>query len=58
MEKLENKRLIKIIIIVSFLLFISIIFSLLNMGNNKIYKNISVQGISVSNKEKTEAEMN
>ena len=56
MEKLENKRLIKIIIIVGFLLFISIIFSLLNMGNNKIYKNISVQGISVSNKEKTEAE--
>ncbi len=56
MKKLENKKLVKILIIIGVVLFISIIFSLLNMGNNMIYKNISVQGVNVSNKEKTKAE--
>ena len=56
MKNLENKKIIKIAITIGVLIFISIIFSLLNMGNNKIHKNISVQGISVSGKEKASAE--
>ncbi len=55
MEKLKKRNVIIIILIVV-LVFLSIIFSLLNMGNNKIHKNISIQGINVSNKEKLEAE--
>ena len=56
MKKFESKKLIIIAIIVGILIFISIIFSILNMGNSKIYKNISIQGINVSGKEKTVAE--
>ena len=56
MKKFESKKLIIIAIIVGILIFISIIFSILNMGNSKIYKNISIQGINVSGKEKNDAE--
>ena len=56
MKKLVSKKLITIAIIVGILIFISIIFSILNMGNSKIYKNISIQGINVSGKEKNDAE--
>ena len=56
MKKLESKKLITIAIVVGILIFISIIFSILNMGNSKIYKNISIQGINVSGKEKNDAE--
>lgn len=56
MKKLESKKLITIAFIVGILIFISIIFSILNMGNSKIYKNISIQGINVSGKEKNDAE--
>ena len=56
MEKINPKTILKAVIIIAIIIFVSIIFSLLNMGNNKIYKNISIQGIDVSKKEKTEAE--
>ena len=56
MKKLESKKFITIATVVGILIFISIIFSILNMGNSKIYKNISIQGINVSGKEKNDAE--
>lgn len=56
MKKIKVKSIILIVICVFILLFLSVIFSLLNMGNSKIYKNISIQGINISNKERQEAE--
>ena len=56
MNKINLKNVTKISILIGLLIFISIIFSLLNMGNDKIYKNIFIQGINVSKKEKIEAE--
>ena len=56
MDKVKQKKIIIILIIIAIIIFISIIFSLLNMGNSKIYKNIFIQGIELSNKEKNEAE--
>ena len=53
---MKNTKYLKIIFIIIFLIFISIIFSLLNMGNNKIHKNISISGIDVSSIEQLEAE--
>ena len=57
-KKFENKygklglthtQKVKIIIALALILLVfSIIFSLINMNNTKIYKNISIQGVSVS----------
>ena len=53
---MKNKKiLIILIIIIIILAFISIIFSLINIGNEKIYSNIKVQKISLAGKEKEEA---
>lgn len=46
----------KIIIIVFCIFLFSIMFSLVNIGNERIYNNISIQHISVSGKTQTEAE--
>ena len=55
-EKLNNnKKIIIILSIIAFLIFISVIFSLINIGNNKIYPNIKVEGVSVYGKEQEEA---
>ncbi len=56
MKKIKVKAIILIIIIICIFIFLSVIFSLLNMGNTKIYKNISVQGVDLSKKERKEAE--
>ena len=53
---MKNKKiLIILIIIIIILAFISIIFSLINIGNEEIYSNIKVQKISLAGKEKEEA---
>lgn len=51
----NSKKIIIILSIIGFLIFISVIFSLINIGNNKIYPNIKVEGISVYGKEQEEA---
>ena len=49
------KRKILIIVVILFIVaFFSVIFSLINMGNDKIYSNIKIEGISVSGKEQEE----
>ena len=50
----EEKAKIIIALIIILIIF-SIMFSLLNMNNTKIYKNISIQGVSVSGKNDKEA---
>ncbi len=52
----KSKKIIVVIGVVIILIFISVIFSLINMGNDKIYKNISIQGINVSGLTKKDAE--
>ena len=53
---LTHEKKAKIIIAVIIILIIfSIMFSLLNMNNTRIYKNIFIQGISVSGKNDKEA---
>ena len=56
---MKNKK-VAIIITIAFVFIISIIFSITNIGNNKIMKNISIDGIDVSGKTQSEAldEMN
>ncbi len=56
MKKIEMRTILKIGIIIAILMIVSVFFSLINIGNNKIYKNISVGGIEVSKKERQEAE--
>ena len=51
----KNKKVIIILCIIAFIIFISVIFSLINIGNDKIYPNIDVQGVSVYGKEQEEA---
>ena len=53
--KNTNHKTLIISIIFVLVLFFSIIFSLLNINNEKIYKNISILGIDVSNLTKEEA---
>src|SRR5574344_1138620 len=53
-EDKSKKIIIRIIIIFAIILF-SIIFSLINMGNDKIYSKITIQNISVANKTSNEA---
>lgn len=50
------KKAVIFISVFIFLIFVSIIFSILNMGNDKIYKNISIQGIDISGLTKQDAE--
>ena len=52
---MEKTTIIKISILVGIIILISTIFSIINMGNNKIYNNISVQGSTVSGKTEQEA---
>lgn len=54
MEK--SKKIIIVIVIAIILIFISVIFSIINMGNDKIHKNISIQGINVSGLTQKDAE--
>ena len=58
-EEEKKKKWVKPTIIISIivvcLLFVSTIFSLINMGNNKIISGVSIQGIDVSGLEKEEA---
>lgn len=51
-----EKRTIKIIILITIIFIFSIIFSLINIGNEKIHNNIYIQDINVSKLGKTEAE--
>ena len=51
----KNKKVIIILCVIAFIIFISVIFSLINIGNDKIYPNIDVQGVSVYGKEQEEA---
>ena len=54
---MKNKKVLIIVIIsiiIIILAFISTIFSLINIGNEKIYSNITVQGINAAGKEKEE----
>ncbi len=53
-EDKSKKIIIRIIVIFAIILF-SIIFSLINMGNDKIYSKITIQNISVANKTSNEA---
>ena len=53
---MNKKKLIKIIFLIFAIAFISIIFSIANMGYTKIHKNISISGINVAHKEKNDAE--
>ena len=49
-----KKKVLIIAGIIFILAFFSIIFSLINMGNNKIYSNIKIQNVSVSGKQQEE----
>lgn len=51
----NDKKIILIISIILFLCGFSIVFSLINMGNDKIYNKIFIQGIDVSGKTENEA---
>ena len=52
----NKKKLIIIGILLIFVIFISIIFSIANMGYTKIHKNISISSIDVAHLEKSDAE--
>ena len=56
MKKLKVSTLLILGGLILFLLVISVVFSLINMGNNKIYKNIFIEDVDVSKKERQEAE--
>ena len=51
-----NRKIIIIIICVFIIFILSVSFSLINIGNEKIYNNISVQGINVAGMSQNEAE--
>lgn len=50
----NSKKLIIILATIIFIIFISVIFSIINIGNNKIYPNIKIQGITAFGKEQEE----
>ena len=50
-----KKNVLIILCVVAFVIVISVAFSLINIGNNKIFPNIEVQGVSVYGKEQEEA---
>ncbi len=56
MKKFKVSTLLIIGGLILFVLVISVVFSLVNMGNNKIYKNIFIEDVDVSQKERQEAE--
>lgn len=56
MKKIKVSTLLIIGFLILFLLIVSVIFSLINLGNNKIYKNIFIEDVDVSKKERQEAE--
>ena len=51
-----NSKTVKIIILILFIIVFSVAFSLINIGNEKIHNNISVQNINVSGMTQSEAE--
>lgn len=51
---MKNKKILIIIILIIIVAFLSVIFSLINIGNTKIYPNIKIQEISVSGKTQEE----
>lgn len=53
---MKTKQLLVIFILIILFAFFSVIFSLVNIGNNKIYPKIQIQGIDVSGK--TQEEVN
>ena len=56
MKKLRVSTLLILGGLILFLLVISVVFSLVNMGNNNIYKNIFIEDVDVSKKGRQEAE--
>ena len=54
-EPKMKKKVLIILCVIAFVIVISVAFSLINIGNNKIYPNIDVQGVSVYGKEQEEA---
>ena len=55
-NKKNNKSIILICLLIIFaILFFSVIFSLLNIGNNKIIKNVKIDTIDLSNLTQEEA---
>lgn len=52
---MRRKTKIKIVALIIFLCIFSIMFSLINMGNDKIYSNIQIQGVSVAHMKQEEA---
>lgn len=52
---MKNKRILVIVVLIAIIIFISIAFSIVNIGNNKIYNNIKIQGISVAGQTQEEA---
>ena len=52
---MKNKKILVIIILIAIIVLISISFSIINIGNNKIYNNIKIQGISVSGQTQEDA---
>ena len=50
MKKLRVSTLLILGGLILFLLVISVVFSLVNMGNNNIYKNIFIEDVDVSKK--------
>ena len=57
-QKNHKGKIIVVTAIVCFLLFFSIVFSLINITNSKILPKIEVMDIDVGNQEKSEAEKN
>lgn len=49
-----KKRIIIYLIIISIIAFFSVIFSLINIGNDKIYSNVQIQGIEASGQKNEE----
>ena len=52
---MKNKKIFLFILLIIFILILSIIFSILNFGNTKIFSKILIDNINVSNKSKDEA---
>ena len=51
---MKNKKIILLILFIIFILILSVIFSILNFGNAKIFSKIFIDNINVSNKSKDE----
>ena len=57
-KKNQKSKIIAVTAVICFLLFFSIVFSLINIANSKILPKIQVMDINIGNLEKEEAEKN